>query len=129
MRTPRDLAHASLAATKAGDREAWLALFPEDGVVEDPVGVSPLDPTGKGRRGKAAIAKFWDDVISHNKDFNAEITEGVLRGDEFACVVAFKITSAGGKDMIMKAINIYKATDDGRLASLRSFWDPAAFVG
>lgn len=126
MRNAQDLAHASLALTKAGDRDGWLALFAEDGVVEDPVGVSPLDPTGLGRQGKAAIAKFWDDVISHNTAFNAEITDGVLRGSEFACVVAFKITSADGKPLIMKAINIYKATDDGRLASLRSFWDPAA---
>ena len=80
MRNAQDLAHASLALTKAGDRDGWLALFAEDGVVEDPVGVSPLDPTGLGRRGKAAIAKFWDDVISHNTAFNAEITDGVLRG-------------------------------------------------
>ena len=43
-----------------GEREKWLDLFADDGVIQDPVGASPLDPTGKGHRGKAAIAAFWD---------------------------------------------------------------------
>ena len=28
----------SMAAVEAGDREAWLALFTDDAVVEDPIG-------------------------------------------------------------------------------------------
>ena len=29
-----------------GARQAWLDLFADDALVQDPVGVSPLDPTG-----------------------------------------------------------------------------------
>ena len=47
-----------------GNRDAWLDLFAEDAVVQDPVGVSPLDPTGKGQIGKTGIAAFYDNVIS-----------------------------------------------------------------
>ena len=45
------LGRASMAAVEAGDREAWLALFSDDAVVEDPVGPSMFDPEGTGHRG------------------------------------------------------------------------------
>ena len=54
----------SMRNVKAKDKTAWLALFADDAVIEDPVGVSPLDPSGQGHRGKAAIARFWDTVIA-----------------------------------------------------------------
>jgi hypothetical protein len=43
-----------------GDREAWLALFADDGVVQDPVGPSPLDPatSSKSDQLSAAIVFF-----------------------------------------------------------------------
>ena len=43
----------SVRNVKAKDKAAWLALFADDAVIEDPVGVSPLDPSGQGHRGKA----------------------------------------------------------------------------
>lgn len=129
MRTAKDLALASLSAVRAGDRQGWLDLFAEDGVVQDPVGISPLDPSGVGHRGKATIAKFYDDIISHNKSFEGKITEAILCGEECACTVSFAITSADGKPMTLNAINIYKATKDGRIASLRSFWDINKLTG
>ena len=46
-----------------GEREKWLALFAEDAFIQDPVGPSPMDPSGKGHVGKAAIAAFYDTVI------------------------------------------------------------------
>ena len=33
-----------------GNREAWLDLWAEEGVIADPVGPSPLDPEGEGQR-------------------------------------------------------------------------------
>ena len=58
---PVDLPLKSMNAVKAKDKEAWLALFEDDAVVEDPVGgFEPWDPTGEGQRGKDAISKFYD---------------------------------------------------------------------
>ena len=61
----RELARRSQAAVAAKDRSAWLALFADDAVVQDPIGPSPLDPGGGGHRGAAAIAaepevSVWD---------------------------------------------------------------------
>lgn len=127
MRTAKDLAQASLKLVREGDRDGWLALFAEDGVVQDPVGVSPLDPTGQGHRGKAAITKFYDTVISKNSSVKGEITEAILCGDECACTVAFQMSGPDGKPRVLRAINVYKATKDGKLASLRSFWDISSY--
>ena len=37
-----------MAAVAAGDRSAWLALFADNAVVEDPIGPSMFDPEGAG---------------------------------------------------------------------------------
>ncbi len=120
--TPRQLADASLDAVRRGDRDGWLALFEEDATVEDPVGSSELDPEGRGRRGKAEIARFYDDVISTMERFDYEIERSYQGGDEVAVVVVFWIT-AGGQTMNMDLVNVYRRSAGGKIASLRSFWD------
>ncbi|MBP7596027.1 MAG: nuclear transport factor 2 family protein, partial [Candidatus Microthrix sp.] len=67
----RAAAQASMAAVAAGDRSAWLALFADNAVVEDPIGPSMFDPEGAGHRGPEAIAAFYDTVIGPNRiDFD-----------------------------------------------------------
>ncbi len=118
----KELAEESLRLTRAGDRDGWLDLFADDAVVEDPVGISPFDGGAGGHRGKEAIATFRDQVISTMESFDYEIERCYLCGDEAAAVVTFHIV-AGGHAMDMDVVNVYRATPDGKLASLRSFWD------
>ena len=61
----------SIKYASEGNKDAWLALYTDDAVVCDPVGKSPMDPSGEGHRGKAAIEAFWDNVIGPS---NVEIT-------------------------------------------------------
>ena len=116
-----DLARASLTAVKNGRREEWLALFDEDSVIEDPVGPSPLDPEGKGHRGSAEIARFYDTAIAGLQGFDFEIERTCLCGDEAAVLVTFHITVPGEEQMDFRAINVYKRSPRGTLAALRSF--------
>src|SRR6476646_421199 len=51
-------------AAVAHDKEAWLANFADDAIVEDPIGPSHFDPEGKGHKGKEAIAKFYNMAIA-----------------------------------------------------------------
>lgn len=122
MKTPLELAEASLALTKAGDRDGWLALFEEDAVVQDPVGPSPTDPSGEGHRGIAAIARFRDTVIGRTEKFDYSIERAYSGGDEVALVVNFQIRGPGF-DVDMDVVNIYQRSAGGKLQSLRSFWD------
>jgi ketosteroid isomerase-like protein len=124
--TARDLGRASMAAVEAGDRQAWLDLFAEDAVVQDPVGPSPFDPEGHGHRGPEAIAAFYDNVIGVNESIRFTIHQSFLCGDEVANVGIIRITFAGGGAVEVDGVYIYRAGPDGRIASLRAFWEADA---
>jgi steroid delta-isomerase len=124
--TARDLGRASMAAVEAGDREAWLDLFAEDAVVEDPIGPSAFDPEGRGHRGREAIAEFYDSVIAVNDSIRFTIHQSLLCGDEAANVGVIRITLAGGTAVEVDGIYIYRRSSEGKIASLRAFWEPDA---
>lgn len=111
-----------MTAVEAGDREAWLAIFTDDAVVEDPIGRSPLDPEGHGRRGKAAIAAFWDDVISSGHVTFA-IRESYACGNECANVGQIATTFPDGSRSLVEGVYTYRVDDDGGLVALRAFWE------
>ena len=106
----------------AGDKEGWLSLFSEDAVLEDPVGESPLDPSGQGHRGKAAIEAFWDTVIAPGSiDF--QVVSSHPAGDECANVVHMVNTMPGDMRVVVDMVVVYRADAEGKLVSLRAFWD------
>ena len=112
----------SMAAVEAGDREAWLALFTDDAVVEDPIGPSPLDPTGEGRRGKVAIAGFWDEIISMGQ-VRFAIRESYACGQECANVGRISTTMPDGTTSVVEGVYTYRVDDDGGIVALRAFWE------
>ena len=126
MTTARELGQASMAAVEARDRTGWLALFADDGVVEDPIGPSAFDPEGKGHRGLEAIAAFYDTVIAANESIVFDIRQSFLCGEEAANVGVIRITFAGGTAVEVDGIYIYRRSPDDRIASLRAFWEPDA---
>ena len=126
MTTARELGQASMAAVEARDRTGWLALFADDGVVEDPIGPSAFDPEGKGHRGLEAIAAFYDTVIAANESISFDIRQSFLCGEEAANVGVIRITFAGGTAVEVDGIYIYRRSPDDRIASLRAFWEPDA---
>ena len=122
--TARDLGQASMAAVEAGDRAAWLALFAEDAVVQDPIGPSAFDPEGLGHHGPEAIAAFYDNVIGANESIRFDIRQSFLCGDEVANVGVIRIGFAGGGAVEVDGVYCYRRGPDGKLASLRAFWEP-----
>jgi ketosteroid isomerase-like protein len=124
--TVRDLAQASMAAVEAGDRDAWLGLFADDGVVEDPIGPSAFDPEGKGHRGIEAIGAFYDNVIAANESIRFTIHQSLLCGDEVANVGVIRITFAGGSAVEVDGVYTYRRTPDGKIAALRAYWETDA---
>jgi len=104
------------------NREGWLALFADDAVVMDPVGVSLLDPSGKGHRGKEAIGAFYDLIIA-NTDMDFEIEKSIASGDECANFVVITHKLPGDITLAMDMIVVYTANDDGLIISLKAYWD------
>ena len=121
--TARELGQASMAAVEAGDREAWLALFSDDALVEDPVGPSAFDPEGNGHRGREAIADFYDNVIGVNESIGFTIRQSLLCGDEVANVGTIRIGFAGGGAVEVDGVYCYRVAADGRLGGIRAFWE------
>lgn len=111
----------SIAAVEAGDREAWLALFAPDALVEDPIGVSMFDATGEGHRGIEAIGGFFDMAIAPNQ-IRFAIERSHVAGDEVANVGAITTTLPDGSQAIVEGVFTYRVDAEGRIVSLRAYW-------
>ncbi|HEX2577918.1 MAG TPA: nuclear transport factor 2 family protein [Aquihabitans sp.] len=121
-RSARAASLRSRAAVEAGDRAAWLALFTPDAIVQDPVGVSPLDPSGDGHRGPDARARFWDDVIAPNR-IAMDIHDSHAGGDEVANVLTITTTFPDGATAAVDVVALYRVDPAGSITSLRAFWE------
>ena len=125
--TARELGIRSRAAVHAKDREAWLDLFADDALVQDPIGPSPFDPEGKGHRGKEAIAAFYDAVIAPSEAIDFEIDQSYLSGDgsEVADVGVIRTTIAGGSHQaVVHVVMTYRRAEGAdKIAALRAYWE------
>ena len=109
----RTASRRSMDAVCRGAKEEWLALFAEDGVVEDPVGVSMFDPTGDGHRGRDAIAAFWDMTIANVERFEFDIKDSFAAGDEVANVGTISAFLPGGSRVDTEGVFVYRVNEDG----------------
>ncbi|MFQ5699397.1 MAG: nuclear transport factor 2 family protein [Myxococcota bacterium] len=118
----RAASQRSMRAAEAGDRGAWLANFADDAIIEDPIGRSPIDPSGRGHRGRAAIEAFWDAQIAPNR-LRFEIDASYAAGLEVANVGRLVITTATGVEMTVEGVFTYRVDEAGKLVALRSYWE------
>ena len=118
----RDVAIQSVQCVQNKDREGWLSVWAEDGVIEDPVGISPLDPAGKGHVGVEAITRFYDTIIAPG-DLRFSIRHSFACGNECANVGTITNKSAEGFVSRTELVMVYRINDEGKLQSLRAFWE------
>lgn len=119
----RLMSQRSMDCVMRKDKQAWLALWAEDGWVEDPIGVSFIDPTGLGHHGPEARAKFWDNNIGSTQSLGFEIHDSFACGNEVANVATITITLAGGTTTRCEGVFAYRLNEQGQLLSLRAFWE------
>ena len=111
----------SREAAIARDKEAWLAVFADDAIVEDPIGPSHFDPEGNGHRGKDAIARFYDMAIAPS-ELTFNFAKTYQCGNEEANVGHIVITT-GEYRTTAEGVFTYKANDEGKLVALRAYWE------
>ena len=119
----RTASRRSMDAVSRGAKEEWLALFAEDGVVEDPVGKSMFDPTGNGHHGRDAIGAFWEMTIANVERFEFDIRDSFTAGNEVANVGTITTFLAGGSRVDTEGVFVYRVNEDGLIASMRAFWE------
>ena len=110
--------HRSMKAVMAGDRETWLSLFAEGARVEDPIGKSPIDPSGEGH---TDLEKFWDGFVA-GKTFQFEVHDSFACGSEVANVLTLT-TKAGKMTFVLDGVFTYRVDADGKILNLRGFWE------
>ncbi len=108
------IARAYVDAYKRNDRDAVVALFAPDATFEDPVGQPP-------HNGHEGIAAFWDQT-------HALASIELVQRDVIVCgnemVMIFEVhATVGDSTMILDAVDVFVIGDDGKIASLKAYWD------
>jgi steroid Delta-isomerase len=119
----RDAALRSYDAVCRKAKDEWLALFAEDGWIEDPVGPSVFDEQGAGHHGPAGRSAFWDLTIANVQRFVFEITDSFAAGDECANVGTIRTTLSNGYQVDTEGVFVYRVDGAGKLLSLRAIWE------
>lgn len=107
------------------DKAGWLGMFAEDGIIEDPIGPSMLDPDGKGHATPAARSTFWDNNIA-NSDIEYILHQSFTSHLECANIVTLNIViNMDGKKYAQQVNGVftYSVNAAGKLTALRGFWE------
>lgn len=108
------------------NREGWLGLYAQDAIIEDPIGVSPIDPEGKGHRGATAREAFWDNFIAP-ANIHIDILDSYAAGNEVAnhVIISVSIDAGAGKSLQQKVHGVitYEVNVQGELLALRAYWE------
>ena len=104
----------------SGNRDAWIANFADDVVFHDPVGAAP-------KHGRPAAEKSWDNSFTNGQQWTLTPTLIVVCGDE-AAVTLQNHGLVNGQSFTMDGIEIWKVNDDGRVCTVRAYFQPPAGV-
>ena len=106
------------AAFSAGDRDAYVGLFAADGWIEDPVGQPRME-------GHEAIGQFFDANRGMAEEIELRRT-GPVRVAAGECAFPMQARPVlGGTTFRVDIIDVMTFDDDGRITTMRAFWDPA----
>ena len=116
----------SYSAVAKGDLAEWLTVYADDCVLEDPVGPSMFDPEGKGHHGHDGISAFWEQAIAPIHTFEFEIYESFANpgGNTCANIGRIRTSFPDGSNTTTDLIMVYVVNDDGRVASMKAYWEP-----
>ena len=122
----RAASQRSYSAVAKGDLAEWLTVYAEDAVLEDPVGPSMFDPEGAGHRGHEGITAFWNAAIAPIARFEFEINDSFANPGGNTCANIGRITTSfpDGSHTTTDLIMVYVVNEDGRVASMKAYWEP-----
>jgi steroid delta-isomerase len=107
---------AYAAAYRNNDRDAFLDVFADDGVIIDPVGTPPHE-------GREARGAFWDTVHQLTERITFDIKDVVVCGNEAAMVFRINAGSGEGGGIQIDAVDIFEVDDGGKVTLMKAYWD------
>lgn len=114
---PATVGRTAMAAVQDGRREAWLGLFADEARVEDPVGHLPAIV------GRESLARFWDAGIASLTSVRFDVGRHWEAADEAMLLATVTVVAGNGVEVSYDGTFNYAIDEDGRIASLRAFWD------
>ncbi len=100
-------------------------MWAEDGIIEDPIGPSVLDPDGTGHSTPAAREAFYDQNIA-NSEIEYIIHDTYTAHLECANIVTLNVLlNMDGKrySQQVNGVFTYSCNEEGKLTALRGFWE------
>jgi steroid Delta-isomerase len=115
----------ALDAITRGDKERYISLYAPDGVIHDPVGKTPVDPSGQGHRGHEALGSFWDTQIAQAGDLSFVVHTSLATDDQVANSFTLVVDQSAGDTTSMECIFIYRVNGAGLLVNVAGYWEIA----
>jgi steroid Delta-isomerase len=105
----------------AFDVQRYVNNFAPNGVLEDPVGTPPV-------QGTQNIAAFITSIIAPFSEIKHKIQDINVCGNEAAVNWKLHLKTTTGKKITIDGMGIFSFNQDGKLQSVREFWDLADFL-
>ncbi len=109
-------------AIRAMDPDAIANSFAEDGTTYDPVD-SP------GITGRDGIREFFASIYKNFKSVGLSEDHVFVAGHSAAVKWTGKGTSINGKEVNFEGIDVLEVNEDGKIQTLRAYWNPAEMIG
>jgi steroid Delta-isomerase len=120
-----DLVRAAVAryfaAIRAGDPDAWVATFAEDGESHDPVDAPPV-------KGHAALREFFLRMAGAFTEVELWGEQVFVSGSSAAVKWTGRGTGRNGRAVTFEGIDVFEINADGRISRLWAYWDLAALM-
>lgn len=123
-----EVAAASPDAVRRHDSQAWVSLFADGGVVEDPVGITPFHRASGTESAPVSgntLEKFFETFIAPN-DVMLDVLRDVVVGGLVVRDVNIRIKSSTGLATSVSTYLLYQLTEENgqlKVARLAAHWE------
>lgn len=119
--TVRQAVAQFFSAIRAGDADAWVATFSEDGVSHDPWGAPP-------QRGHASLRAFFEGMDEAFEKVALHEEDVFVSNHGAAVRWAGEGTGRNGRKVTFEGIDVFTVADDGKIQEHRAYWDAASVM-
>lgn len=112
---------AYFLAIRAMDADAFANTFAEDGTTYDPV-------SSPGITGRDAIREFLQSICKNFKTVGLTEDFVFVAGNGAAVKWTGHGTSINGSEVNFEGIDVFEVNDDGKIQTVRAYWNPAEMI-
>jgi steroid delta-isomerase len=109
------------SAIRAMDVQAWVSTFATNAISHDPVGAPPAE-------GHDALRQFFESIAGAFEKVALFEDHVFVNGNEAAVKWTGRGTGKNGRPVTFEGIDIFEINDEGKIQSIRAYWNPAVMM-